>query len=192
MRKLILEEWVSLDGHVADRNGGLDFFTSLSPERNTYSDADQLKFLDTVDTILLGRRTYELFVAYWPTVNSKQEVIAERLNATPKVVVSSTLKAAPWGQWAPAAVVQGDPASAITHLKAQPGKNIVLWGSISLAQSLLEAQLVDEIHLQLCPVITGGGRRLFAEGCAPRSWHLQETRRYPTGTVFLSYRNSSR
>ena len=59
MRKLILEEWISLDGFVADTDGGLDFFTNMTPEQNTYSDQDQLPFLESVDTILLGRKTYE-------------------------------------------------------------------------------------------------------------------------------------
>src|ERR1700712_2559230 len=84
MRKLILEEWVSLDGYVSDKNGQLDFFTSLTPEQNKYSDQDQLKFLETVDTILLGRKTYELFVDFWPTATVDKEVIADKLNETSK------------------------------------------------------------------------------------------------------------
>lgn len=187
MRKLILEEWLSLDGHVTDQNGGLDFFTALTPEQNKHSDRDQLKFLETVDTILLGRKTYELFVAFWPTATTAQEVIADRLNAIPKVVLSNTLTAAPWGQWAPAEIVRGDAKEAVARLKARSGKNIVLWGSISLAQSLLPARLIDEVHLQVCPVITGGGRRLFPEPWPPMDLQLQETRPYPTGTAFLSY-----
>lgn len=70
MRKLILEEWMSLDGHVTDKQGQLDFFTHLTPAQNTYSDADQLKFMETIDTILLGRVTYEMFVDFWPTATT--------------------------------------------------------------------------------------------------------------------------
>lgn len=187
MRKLILEEWLSLDGHVTDQNGGLDFFTALTPEQNKHSDRDQLKFLETVDTILLGRKTYELFVAFWPTATTAQEAIADRLNAIPKVVLSNTLTEAPWGRWAPAEIMKGNATEAVARLKARPGQNIVLWGSISLAQSLLPARLIDEVHLQVCPVITGGGRRLFPEPWTPMDLQLQETRRYPTGTVYLSY-----
>lgn len=86
MRKLILEEWLSLDGFVADRNGKLDFFTNLTPEQNTYSNQDQLRFLQTVDTILLGSKTYELFAGFWPNATNDQEVIANRLNETKKIV----------------------------------------------------------------------------------------------------------
>ena len=66
MRKLILEEWISMDGYIEDKNGKLDFFTNITPEENKYSDQDQLKFLEEVDTILLGRKTYELFAEFWP------------------------------------------------------------------------------------------------------------------------------
>lgn len=187
MRKLILEEWMSLDGHVTDRNGQLDFFTRLTPEQNTYSDAEQLRFLDSVDTILLGRKTYELFVDFWPTATTEQEVIADKLNALPKAVFSNTLTSAPWGTWPAARIINGDPAEAITKLKSMPGKNIVLWGSISLAQTLMGNNLVDEYRIQLCPIVTGGGRRLFADQVDLPFFSLAESRQYNTGTVFLRY-----
>src|SRR5689334_19075586 len=107
MRKLIVEEWISLDGYVTDKDGNLDFFTSLTPEQNTYSDADQLKFMETVDTILLGRKTYELFVDFWPTATTDKEAIADELNETKKVVLSNTLTKAPWGNWPEAEVIHG-------------------------------------------------------------------------------------
>lgn len=84
MRKLILEEWVSLDGYVTDKNNQLDFFTNLTPDQNKHSDIDQLKFLETIDTLLLGRKTYELFVDFWPTATTDKEVIADKLNAIKK------------------------------------------------------------------------------------------------------------
>jgi len=187
MRKLIVEEWMSLDGYVADKNGRLDFFTHLSPQQNTYSDADQLRFLDTVDTILLGRKTYDLFVDFWPAANTETEVIADRLNEIDKVVLSGSLQQAPWGNWKAATVISGDAVQAIQRLKALPGKNIVLWGSISLVQLLVKEGLADELHIQLCPALTGGGRRLFEHEADFKQLKLMETRRYDTGTVFLSY-----
>jgi dihydrofolate reductase len=93
MRRLILEEWISLDGFAVDREGTLDFFPASEEDR--FSDKDQLEFLESVDTIVLGRRTYELFVDFWPTATTDEEVIADRLNALPKLVFSNTLRDAP-------------------------------------------------------------------------------------------------
>jgi len=187
MRKLILEEWVSLDGYVADKNGQLDFFTNLTPEQNKYSDADQLKFLETIDTILLGRRTYDLFVDFWPTATTNKEVIADKLNETKKIVFSNTIAEAPWGKWPDAVVIAGEAVTAIKQLKLLPGKDMVIWGSISLAQSLMRENLIDEYHIQLCPVLTGGGRKLFEEETSSKQLKLLEVRQYDTGTVFLNY-----
>ncbi|HEX2630394.1 MAG TPA: dihydrofolate reductase family protein [Chitinophagaceae bacterium] len=187
MRKLIVEEWVSLDGYVSDKNGQLDFFTNLSAEENKYSDADQLKFMETIDTILLGRKTYELFVDFWPDATSDKEVIADKLNETKKIVFSNTLTRAPWGKWPDAEVIDGDAATAIRKLKQSPGKNMVLWGSISLVQSLMKENLIDEYHIQLCPVLTGGGRLFFPEQINPDKLKLTEVRQYNTGVLFLNY-----
>jgi dihydrofolate reductase len=187
MRKLIAEEWMSLDGYVADKNGELDFFTNLTPEQNKYSDADQLQFLETVDTILLGRKTYELFVDFWPTASTDTEVIADKLNQTDKIVFSNTITEAPWGNWPSARVINGEAVIAIQALKMQPGKNMVVWGSISLAQSLVKANLIDEYHVQLCPVVIGGGRSFFPPAANEMPLRLTALRQYDTGTVFLNY-----
>lgn len=186
MRKLIVEEWISLDGYVTDQQGALDFFTDITPEKNTYSDADQLKFLENVDTIILGRKTYELFVDFWPTATTEQEVIADRLNELPKLVFSNTLTATPWGKWNNAKLANGELVEEIKKLKLMPGKNMVLWGSISVAQQLMENNLIDEYHLQVCPVLNGGGRKLF-ESAYTANLNLVEVRHYNTGTAYLSY-----
>jgi len=187
MRKLILSEWLSLDGNVSDKNGQLDFFTSLSPEENKYADEDQLKFLETIDTILLGRKTYELFADFWPTATTDTEVIADKLNELPKKVFSNTLIQAPWGKWEEAEVIKGEAVEAIKKLKALPGKNMVMWGSISIAQALMKADLIDEYHIQLCPVLTGGGRSFFSQEMDTSKLYLAEVRQYETGTVLLKY-----
>jgi dihydrofolate reductase len=187
MRKLILEEWMSLDGHVSDKNNRLDFFTNLSSEENKYSDADQLKFLESIDTILLGRKTYELFVDFWPNATTDKEVIADKLNETKKIIFSNTITKAPWGKWLEAEVIQGDATEAIKKLKLLPGKDMVLWGSISLAQALIKENLIDEYHIQLCPVLTGGGKKLFLDQSDFNQLNLLEVRPYNTGTVFLNY-----
>lgn len=186
MRKLILEEWLSLDGYVSDKNGQLDFFANLSPEQNKYSDQDQLKFLETIDAILLGRKTYELFVDFWPTATIDKEVIADKLNEINKIVFSNTITKAPWGKWKDAEIISEKAVDAIKKLKTLPGKNMVMWGSISLAQSVMQENLIDEYHIQLCPVLTGGGRNLFPS-MEFNQLKLLEMRQYNTGTVFLNY-----
>lgn len=188
MRKLIVQEWISLDGFAEDKNGKLDFFTNISNEANKYSDYDQLQFMDDVDTILLGRKTYELFVDFWPTATTDKEVIADKLNSTKKIVFSNFLKDAPWGNWPAAEISKGEATDKIRHLKMKEGKNMVLWGSISLAQSLMKENLIDEYHLQLCPTITGGGRTLFAESSNYVNLNLIELKKYERGMIFLRYK----
>ncbi|MBE7171180.1 MAG: dihydrofolate reductase family protein [Williamsia sp.] len=185
MRKLILEEWISLDGYASDKNGQLDFFPAT--EANRYADEHQLRFLDTVDTVLLGRVTYELFVEYWPAATTNQEIIADKLNSLPKLVFSNTLKEAPWGRWPAASIVPGDAVQEISKLKKQPGGNMVLWGSISLAQLLMKENLIDEYHLQICPTTTGGGRQLFPERAGYTDFKLTDLRKYDTGLIYLQY-----
>lgn len=92
MRRLILEEWLSLDGFAVDNAGKLDFFPAS--ETDKFSDRDQLAFLDSVDTILLGRRTYELFAGFWPTAAADKEIIADRLNARRSSSTSTTSSSA--------------------------------------------------------------------------------------------------
>ncbi len=187
MRKLILEEWLSVDGYAVDKNGKLDFFAST--EANKYADNDQLKFLETIDTILLGRVTYELFANFWPTATTDIEIIADKLNSIPKIVFSNTLKKAPWGKWPDAQVIPGDAIEAVKKLKEKEGKNMVLWGSISLAQSLIIANLIDEYHLQICPTITGGGRELFPGIDSYSNLKLVEVKKFDTGVVLLKYKH---
>ena len=185
MRKLIIEEWISLDGYVIDQHGKLDFFPEN--ETNKFADKDQLTFLEDADTILLGRNTYDLFVNYWPTVTTDKEIIADRLNATPKVVFSNIMPEAPWGNWAPARVVTGNAIDHIRELKTLPGQNMVVWGSISLAQDIIKAGLADELHLQICPTTTGGGTRLFPAEENYRQFKLTYTKAYENGLVLLKY-----
>ena len=185
MRKLILEEWLSLDGFAVDKDGNLDFFPAS--ESDKLSDRDQLKFLDSIDTILLGRKTYELFVDFWPTATTDKEIIADRLNTLPKIVFSNTLREAPWGTWPPAQVARGDALAEVKRLKAQEGKHMVMWGSLSLAQDLIAADLIDEYHLQICPTLAGGGRRLFPGLQSYARLKRVGMRTYDTGVVFLHY-----
>ena len=185
MRKLIVEEWISMDGYAEDTHGKLDFFPTSA--ENRYADEQQLKFLNTVDTILLGRKTYELFVDFWPSATTDKELIADKLNAIPKLVFSNTLKHAPWGKWSDATVVPGDAVEAVKQLKRTDGKNIILWGSISLAHTLMSAGLIDLFKIRVCPTAVGGGKRLFPSSDQYKSFKLVEQGAYENGLIFLSY-----
>lgn len=187
MRNLILQEFVSVDGMAAGRDGSTDFIPASNRGDQSFG-RRQESFLDSIDTILLGRKTYEMFVEYWPKVTSGDErPFAEKLNAIPKVVFSKTLDRAPWGTWEDATVVKTDAAREIERLKQQPGKDLVIWGSLTLAQSLMHEGLIDEYQLIVCPVVLVEGRRLFDDKVAPGEMHLLSTRSFDRGSVLLSY-----
>lgn len=187
MRKVILQEFVTIDGFAADQNGGMSFFDSFHGKPRQDLDEDTMRFMDTIDTILLGAVTYRLFLDFWPTATTAMDPIADQLNATPKIVFSQMLDRAPWGKWAAAKVVKQSAAEEITRLKAQPGKNMVLWGSISLAQSLMKAGLIDEYQLRVCPTVLGKGRPLFPNDLKPFNLTPCTTKIYDSGLVLLTY-----
>ena len=126
-------------------------------------------------------------MGYWPTATTDKEIIADRLNTLPKLVFSNTLSEAPWGTWPSARVIRGDAVTEIKRLKAQDGKHMVLWGSLSLAQDLIAADLIDEYHLQICPTLVGGGRPLFPRLQDYARFRRVNVRTYDTGVVFLHY-----
>ena len=190
MRKVILQEWLSIDGFAADRNGNLDFVTSA--ELNKESDKDLVHFMDTVDTILLGAVTYKLFVDFWPAATTETEIIADKSNNTEKIVFSGSLTHAPWGKWPEATIVRADAPQQINKLKTQPGKNMVVWGSISLAQSLIRQNIFDEYHLRICPIAVGNGRSLFPVNMDTLNLTLVEFKKYASGLILLRYEPNSR
>jgi dihydrofolate reductase len=184
MRRLIFQEYVTLDGYAAGPDGGLEFFDAIS----AHPDTDNLELLESVDTMLLGAETYRLFVGFWPTEASADDPIAEKLNALRLVVVSTKLESAPWGPYEPGLVVRD--LDAVRSLKAeQTGKDIILWGSITLFQSLLRAGLVDEVQLRICPVLLGAGKSAFPPGGgSPVGLELIEARPWGAGGVLVRYR----
>jgi len=185
MRKLIFQQWLSMDAYAADSNNSVTFIESTT--LNKYSDQDQLQFLDTIDSIILGANTYQLFVDFWPTATNEQEIIADKLNSIPKVIFSKTLKSAPWGKWPEAKLIATDAVQSVREMKSQPGKDIVLWGSISLSQDLIRANLIDEYHLRIVPIVLGSGRKQF-ESTGHLDFDLYDTRRYESGLMLLQYR----
>lgn len=183
MRRVLVQELISVDGFVADLDGGLDFFDAVRDYGEVHR--DNLAALTRVDTILLGATTYRLFASYWPTAEG--EAMAEMINATPKVVVSSTLTEAPWGAFKPAVMVRGEAAEHVDRLRQGSGGDVVVWGSISLAQSLFAADLVDELSLRVVPVVIGAGRTLLTAEQARRDLVLLGAKPYGCGIVSLRY-----
>jgi dihydrofolate reductase len=140
-----------------------------------------------VGAILLGRRTYEDFYAYWPNQPEPNPFTAV-LNNTRKYVASTTLKE-PLA-WANSTLLRGDAAEAVAGLKAQLGPDLLVLGSGVLVQSLLRHNLVDEFVLLIHPLVLGTGRRLFAEGIPPTALRLVDSKTTPSGVVIATYRTA--
>jgi dihydrofolate reductase len=190
MRKVIVQEFVSIDGRASGPNGSVDFVPGSTQGDQSFGDR-QMAFIDSIDTMLLGRVTYEMFAGYWPNVtDGEDKPFADKLNNLQKVVFTRTLDRAPWGTFGDTRVVTSDAALEVETLKRADGKDMVIWGSLSLAQSLMDADLVDEYQLVVCPVVLGDGRALFREKNA-HDFELVDTRAFDRGTVLLSYRARS-
>ena len=173
-----------MDGYAADSKGTVTFIESTT--LNKYSDLEQLEWLDTIDTIILGANTYNLFASFWPTATNDDEIIAGKLNSIPKIVFSKSLKKAPWGKYPDAEIISTDVVEAVRDLKKKDGKDIVLWGSISLSQPLMKANLIDEYHLRIVPVALGNGRPLF-ESTGQLNFELYHSKQYESGLMLLQY-----
>jgi dihydrofolate reductase len=186
MRRLIVQEFVTVDGRAAGPEGQVDFIPAATRADSGVAES-QMRFMDTIDTIVLGRSTYEMFAGYWPTATGDEEAFAEKINATPKVVFSKTLDRAPWGSWEEARITRDDPREEIPRLREREGKDLVVWGSLTLVHSLTEAGLVDEYQLWLLPVVLGGGRPLFAEGVGSIAMELLEAKTSDKGATLLRY-----
>lgn len=134
--------------------------------------------------LLLGRATYEIFAAYWPTQTNNEFGIADKLNSVPKYVVSSTLNHAGWNN---STLIKTDVTAEITRLKQQSGGHIGITGSATLVQSLMQADLIDEYRLLVHPVVVGTGKRLFKDGADTTALKLVESKTYQSGVVVLTY-----
>jgi dihydrofolate reductase len=129
-----------------------------------------------------------MFADYWPTEQSKDEIIADRLNGTSKYIFSKSLAGTPWGKWNNATQVKEDAVAYIRNLKQQEGKDMVLWGSLSLGQSLLREGLIDEVELRICPVAIGKGRTVFPDDMKYINLELLDNKHYRSGLVMMKYK----
>jgi dihydrofolate reductase len=187
MRNVILQEFVSLDGLAAGPNDSVDFVPASTQGDHTFGQR-QLEFMDSIDLILLGRVTYTMFAGHWPRVTSGDDKpFADKLNAIPKIVFSRSLDRAPWGSWDEARIVKNSAAKEVAKLKQESGNDMVIWGSISLAQSLTNEGLIDEFQLVVCPVVLGSGKPLFRDKVHPFGMRLLKTQAFDRGTVLLAY-----
>jgi dihydrofolate reductase len=184
MGKLVVTEFVSLDG-VMEAPGGEDFkYPGWSFAFDRGDDGNEFKLRETLETdaLLLGRVTYESFAGAWP---SRDGEFADKFNTMPKYVVSSTLDDPEWNN---TTVLKGDPVEEAARLKGEVDGIVQVPGSLRLAQALLEADLVDELHLMVFPVLLGTGRRLFGETSDKTDWRLTESTPVgPDGVLVLVY-----
>jgi dihydrofolate reductase len=192
MRKLIVNEFMSLDG-VAQAPGGADEDTSGGFEHGGwhlryFDDLSQKWVLESIveaGGFLLGRRTYEIFTAYWPNAPEEEQVIAEPLNTKPKYVASTTLSDPL--EWQNSTVLRGDVAEAVAALKQEDGADLHVIGSTKLAQTLIEHDLVDEFRIMIDPVVLGGGKRLFRDDGALRPLQRIDSQVTTTGAILATY-----
>ena len=184
MRKFIVQQWVTANNIAAEENGGLSFVTVAPFAAPGDEDlaANAMEFIDTVDTMILGANTYAMGKDYWPTADDQGEY-GEKVNKLTKFIASSKLKDAPWGKF-PAATVTPDPVATVRELKKQDGKDIWLWGSLKLMQSMLKAGIVDEVHLRVCPTTRRNGRQMFEDQYDMR---LIKAQSFENGVVMLRY-----
>jgi dihydrofolate reductase len=184
MGKLVVTEFVSLDG-VMEAPGGEDFkYANWSFAFDRGEDGNQFKLDETLETeaLLIGRVTYESFAGAWP---NREGEFADKFNTMPKYVVSSTLEDP---EWSNTTVLKGDVADEATRLKERIDGIVQTPGSLRLVQTLLEHDLVDELHLMVFPVLLGTGRRLFGATSEKTDWGLTEARPVgPDGVLVLIY-----
>ena len=185
MRKIIASQYLSLDGVMEDPVGmeGSGLGDWIGPfSRGPKGDAFKHDELYNCDTVLLGRRTYDGFAAVWPTVNDEAG-FAKKMNAMKKYVVSTTLKTATWHN---STIIDKDVVAQIKKLKAEPGGDIIVYGSATLLHTLMPAGLVDQYNLMIYPTVLGRGIRLF-----PNDWKgalkLKDCTELGSGIVMLNY-----
>jgi dihydrofolate reductase len=191
MSKLIVTAFVTLDG-VMQAPGGpgedVDEGFEHGGWQVPYVDDDFMGLMtgafERTDQLLLGRKTYDIFAAYWPHITDEDNPIAVRLNAMPKYVTSRTRDRLEWHN---SHLLKGEAAESVAQLKEQLDGVIMTQGSSDLIHTLQQHDLVDEYRLLVNPVIIGTGKRLFAEGAAPAAWTLTESRATSVGVQYCAY-----
>jgi len=186
MGKIVVTEFVSLDGVMEDPGGSEDFkYGGWSFEYSRGDDGDKFKLDEAMDSeaLLLGRKTFEGFADAWP---SRDGEFADKFNNMPKYVVSSTLKDPEWSNTT-VTVIDGDLGEEVSKLKQELDGDIVVHGSAQLVQGLLDEGLVDELRLMVFPVVLGSGKRLFGETSDKHGLRLTDSKVVGDGVSILVY-----
>jgi dihydrofolate reductase len=184
--RIVVTEFVSLDGVVEAPGGGEDFkYAGWTFEIKRGDEGEKFKLDETLssEALLLGRVTYEGFAKAWPSVKDDAG-FADKFNSMPKYVISSTLEDPEWNN---TTVLKGDVTEEVTKLKQQLDGDIVVHGSPQLVQTLVEHDLVDEYHLMVFPVVLGTGKRLFGETTDKKSLRLVSSQVVGDGVTILIY-----
>lgn len=192
MGTVVATTFVSMDGVLQapggpeeDRSNGFDLGGWVFP----HADEGMGTFIDGVfsraDAFLLGRRTYEIFAAYWPRVTDENDRVATALNTLPKYVASTTLTVADWDN---TTLIAENVAARVAEMKQRYDNEIQIHGSGELIQTLRENDLIDEHHVLTFPVVLGTGKKLYPEGSRRSAFTLAETRATGTGIVISTYR----
>ena len=189
MGRIVVTEFVSLDGVMEDPGGAEGFdhggWTFLF-NRGDEGDQFKLEELKGTDGQLLGRVTYQAFAEAWPTIQDPVG-FADSMNSMPKYVVSTTLRDAD-ASWSNSTVIRGDVVGEVTALKERLSGDLLVAGSATLVQTLLEHRLVDELRLMVFPIVLGKGRRLFGQLSEPATLALDNVKTVGEGIVILTYR----
>ena len=196
MAKLVVGTFLTLDGVMQapggpgeDPDGGFEHGGWTVPYFNDEMGQLMTGWIEHATALLLGRKTYEIFAAYWPRVTDYQDPIASKLNSVPKYVASRTLDTVDWNN---STLIKGDAAEAVARLKGESGGEIQVPGSGELIQTLMNHDLVDEYRLWVFPVLIGEGKRLFAEGTIPGGLRLVDTRTSSTGVAAHTYERAGK
>lgn len=191
MRKLILISFLTLDGVMQapgakeeDKEDGFKYggwqLPFFADPDTTVSDK-----MDEAGAMLIGRKTYDIFAGYWPTEGKNIEKFGDLMNNLPKYVASKTLKET---QWQNSHLLKGDTAEAVAKIKTEPGKDIIIFGSGNLCQTLMRHRLIDEYLLMIHPLVLGEGKRLFHEGSAKQDFELVKSKITKMGVAVLTYK----
>ena len=188
MRRIIASTFVTLDGFIVGPNEDMSWvMNNFNQEMGDYAG----NLMNSMDTILLGRVTYEGMVKFWPFQTEATAPGAEKMNTTPKIVFSKSLQMAEWGSWNNARVLKDRVAEELSQMKQASGQDMVIYGSANLVQNLTRLGLIDEYQLLVHPIILGSGKPLYsrmAEGhLSGIKLTLSRTQIYQNGVVVLYY-----